>query len=309
MTNTALPPDAKQAVPFASEGPNRRLRRIVAERRGLVVPGAFNGLSARVVADSGYEALYVTGAGVTNGHLGLPDVGLISLTELAAHVAAIRNVVSLPLIVDADTGFGNPVNVWHTVRVLERAGASAIQLEDQVFPKRCGHFEGKAVIPAGEMVQKLHAACEARSDPDLMVIARTDAYAMEGLGAALDRARAYVEAGADMTFVEAPRTEADLRRVIAALPVPQLINMVIGGRTPPVSAAMLAEMGAGIVLYANAALQGAILGMQRALQELHRAGMITDDSGVVARFEERQRLVGKAEVDALEARFATPDET
>jgi 2-methylisocitrate lyase-like PEP mutase family enzyme len=282
---------------------------MVGERRGLVVPGAFNGLSARVVADAGYEALYVTGAGVTNGHLGLPDVGLISLNELAAHVAAIRNVVSLPLIVDADTGFGNPVNVWHTVRVLERAGASAIQLEDQVFPKRCGHFDGKAVIPAAEMVQKIRAACEAREDPDLMIVARTDAYAMEGLEAALERAEAYVEAGADMTFVEAPRTEADLRRVIETLPVPQLINMVIGGRTPPVSGAMLTEMGAGVVLYANAALQGAILGMQRALDELRRSGMLTGESGLVAGFEERQRLVGKPMVDALEARFTAPDES
>jgi 2-methylisocitrate lyase-like PEP mutase family enzyme len=305
VTTSAPLPEPGRADP----GPNRRLRQLVEARRGLVVPGAFNGLSARVIADFGYEALYVTGAGVTNGHLGLPDVGLISLSELAAHVAAIRNVVELPLIVDADTGFGNPVNVWHSVRVLERAGASAIQLEDQVFPKRCGHFDGKAVIPAEEMAQKVRAACAARTDPDVMIIARTDGYALEGLEGALARARLYIEAGADMTFVEAPRTEADLGRVIGALPVPQLVNMVIGGRTPPVSAAMLAEMGAGVVLYANAALQGAILGMQRALEELGRAGMITDDSGVVARFEERQRLVGKPAVDALEARFATPGES
>lgn len=280
-----------------------RLKQAVSERRALLVPGVMNALAARIADDMGFEAFYVTGAGVTNAYLGLPDVALISMPQLSEHVSAIRNITNKPLIVDADTGFGNAVNVWHTVRSLERAGASAIQLEDQVFPKRCGHFEGKDVIPADEMVQKVRAAVDARLDPHTQIIARTDAYSTEGIERAIERAQRFIEAGADMTFVEAPKKEEEITRIVRVLPVPQLINMVIGGKTPPIEHDDLARIGAGIVLYANASLQGAILGMQAAMAQLRDKKVITEQDGLVASFAERQRLVGKAEIDRIEAEY------
>ena len=281
-----------------------RLKKAVAERRALLVPGVMNALAARIADDIGFEALYVTGAGVTNAYLGLPDVALLSLTQLAEHVAAIRNVTDKPLIVDGDTGFGNAVNVWHTIRTLERAGASAVQLEDQVSPKRCGHFEGKDVIAADEMVQKVRAAVDARHDPNLQIVARTDAYATLGLEAALERAERYIEAGADMTFVEAPKKREEIAAIAQRLAAPQLVNMVIGGKTPPMDYADLQQAGVAIVLYANAALQGAMLGMRNALQHLHENKLIAEQDGIVAGFAERQRLVGKDAIDALEAKYA-----
>jgi 2-methylisocitrate lyase-like PEP mutase family enzyme len=197
----------------------------------LLLPGVANALAARVVADCGFSAAYVTGAGIANTYLGIPDNGLVTLSELANHVTAIRAVFPGPLMVDADTGFGNALNMRRTIQVLERAGADAIQIEDQVFPKRCGHFEGKEVIPADEMVQKIKAAVDARSDPDLIIVARTDAVAVEGFSAAIDRAHAFKEAGADVGFVEAP-TDAEQIAAIGKLPWPQLMNIVIGGKTP-----------------------------------------------------------------------------
>ena len=250
----------------------------------------------------------MTGAGVTNAYLGMPDVGLISLSQLAEHVSVIRNITEKPLIVDGDTGFGNAVNAWHTVRTLERAGASAMQIEDQIFPKRCGHFEGKGVIAAGEMVQKIKAAVDARHDPNFQIIARTDAYATDGLDAAIERAEQFIEAGADITFVEAPKRADEIERIVGHLSVPQFVNMVIGGKTPPMSHGDFEKIGVGIVLYANASLQGAILGMQTALAQLRDTKVITEQDGIVATFAERQRLVGKPEIDALEARY-TVEET
>ena len=263
-----------------------------------------NALAARIAEDEGFEALYVTGAGVSNAYLGLPDVAFLTLTQLADHVAAIRNVTELPLIVDGDTGFGNAVNTWHTVRTLERAGANAIQLEDQLFPKRCGHFEGKSVISTAEMSQKIASARDARNDPDFMIIGRTDAYASEGLDGALDRARAYIANGADITFVEAPKKIEDIARITAELDVPQLVNIVIGGKTPPMAQEDLAKSGVGIVLYANTALQGAMLGMKNALSSLKTEGKMIEDTDIVVSFKERQRLVAKDLIDGLEAKFA-----
>lgn len=284
---------------------NRALKGALAERRAVLVPGAYDALSARVAADLGFEVLYVTGAGVTNARLGQPDVGLITLTELASTVAAMREVVDLPLIVDADTGFGNAINVRRTVRALERAGANAIQLEDQVSPKRCGHFAGKDVVAADEMVQKVRAAVDARHDPDLVIVARTDARATLGLDEALGRAQRYLDAGADMTFVEAPQGLEEIREIPRRLAAPQLVNMVIGGRTPFVPLEDLRAMGFSVVLYANAALQGAVHGMQQALRTLRDGGGLREGSGLVASFAERQRLVGKDEFDGLERRYAT----
>jgi 2-methylisocitrate lyase-like PEP mutase family enzyme len=282
------------------------LRTLLEREKGVLLPGAPNALAARIIADLGFKAIYLTGAGLTNMHLGLPDLGFMDLSQVAEHTMAIRGVIDLPLIVDADTGFGNAVNVTHTVRTLEQAGASAIQLEDQHAPKRCGHFSGKELVPPEDMVNKVRAAVDARRD-GLVIIARTDACAVDGFEAAIDRASRYIEAGADMTFVEAPETVADLKQVPKRLAAPQMLNMVLGGKTPIVDGAAAAEMGFGLVLYANAALQGAIHGMQTTLKSLRDKGVL--DEASVTSFAERQRLVGKPAYDAMEARYATTSGT
>jgi 2-methylisocitrate lyase-like PEP mutase family enzyme len=281
----------------------KKLKELVAAKRGVIVPGAFNALSARVIADLGFEALYITGAGVTNMWFGMPDQGFMGLAEIADHTARIRDAVELPLLVDADTGFGNALNVYHTVRTLERAGADCIQLEDQVAPKRCGHFAGKDVISTEEAVSKIKAAVDARRDPDFLVMARTDAAAVHGFEAAVERAQRFAEAGADILFVEAVTTAEEIRALPQRLATPQLMNMVIGGRTPIFNAEELGELGFGIVLYANAALQGAVMGMQTALGVLRDDKEILESSGLVTPFAERQRLVGKPGWDALEKRY------
>ncbi|MGZ3497482.1 MAG: isocitrate lyase/PEP mutase family protein [Vulcanimicrobiaceae bacterium] len=278
------------------------LRRILAERRGVLVAGAPNALTARIIADVGFEVVYLTGAGLTNMYLGMPDLGFMDLTQLVQHTMAIRNVVNRPLVVDADTGFGNPLNVAHTVRLLERAGASAIQIEDQVAPKRCGHFEGKAVISSVEMVNKIKAAVDARRE-DVVIIARTDARAVEGFNSAVERAALYAEAGADVTFVEAPHTVEELRQIPKLLPLPQLLNLVIGGKTPILDRTEAESMGYAMILYANTALQGAIRGMQTALKALHQTGSLSATSDLVVSFEERQRLVDKARFDEMGSRY------
>jgi 2-methylisocitrate lyase-like PEP mutase family enzyme len=234
----------------------------------------------------------------------MPDLGFISLPELVQQTSAIRDAVELPILVDADTGFGNPLNVRHTVQVLERAGANAIQIEDQVFPKRCGHFSGKQVIATEEMTAKVMAAVDARRSQDFLIIARTDARAEYGFQAAIDRAATWIEAGADVTFVEAPESIEEVKRIPSLLRVPQVINMVPGGRTPIVDAAALASMRFAVVLYANAALQGAIRGMQAALVELKERGLLDESSGKIASFAERQRLVQKPLFDELERKYS-----
>src|SRR5256714_7909192 len=280
----------------------REFRELLKPGAAVVLPGVSNALAARVVAELGFPAAYITGAGIANSFLGIPDNGLVTLTELAAHVAAIRAVFPGPLMVDADTGFGNAMNTIRTVKVLERAGADAIQLEDQVFPKRCGHFEGKEVIPAAEMVAKVKAAADARSDADLLIVARTDAIATDGYDAAIARAHAYREAGADVTFVEAPKTPDEIAG-IGRLPWPQLVNIVLGGRTPELPNARLKALGFAGVIYANIALQAAVRGMQVALGVLRQHGQIGDASAFAVDFAERQRLIGKPEFDALERKY------
>jgi 2-methylisocitrate lyase-like PEP mutase family enzyme len=287
-----------------SKSTKQTLREQVARRNGMIVAGAFNAMSAKVVADQGFEAVYLTGAGLTNMHYGVPDLGIIGLRDVADATARIRDAVELPLIVDADTGFGNAVNVWHTVRALERAGADAIQLEDQVFPKRCGHFAGKAVAPLSEMLDKIRAAADARHDADFQIIARTDARAVEGFEGAIERAERFAEAGADVLFVEAMTTAEEIREIPKRLKHPLLINIVVGGKTPTLTADELGRQGYSLVLYANAALQGAVLGMQKALSTLRRDGKLDEDPSLLAPFKERQRLVSKDLYDELEQRYA-----
>jgi len=281
----------------------KTLKSLVEARRGVLVPGAFNALSARVIEDLGFEAIYVTGAGVTNMNLGLPDQGFMGLAEIAEATSRIRDAVGLPLLVDMDTGFGNALNTYHSVRILERAGADCIQLEDQVAPKRCGHFSGKEVISTEEAVSKIKAAVDARTDPDFMIMARTDAAATHGFEAAVERAARFAEAGADILFVEAVTKAEEIRALPRRLGPPQLMNMVIGGKTPIFGAEELGQLGYGIVLYANAALQGALAGMQKALTVLRDTKRVDEDPALVAPFAERQRLVGKPAWDALEKKY------
>jgi 2-methylisocitrate lyase-like PEP mutase family enzyme len=280
----------------------REFRKLLAPGAALLLPGVSNALAARVVADLGFSAAYITGAGIANTYLGIPDNGLVSLSELTDHVAAIRDVFPGPIMVDADTGFGNAMNMQRTMKLLERAGSDAIQIEDQVFPKRCGHFDGKEVIASAEMVAKIKAAADARSDPDLLIVARTDAIAPEGFNAAIDRAHAYREAGADVGFIEAPKTPEQIA-AIARLPWPQLVNIVLGGRTPEMPNAKLKELGFAGVIYANLALAASVHGMQTALGVLRTRGEIGDGSAFAVDFTERQRLVGKPEFDALEQKY------
>jgi 2-methylisocitrate lyase-like PEP mutase family enzyme len=285
-------------------GRRRWLRRRLERRDALLAPGAGNALTARIIQDAGFEVAYVTGAGIANTWLGAPDVGLVTATELANTTAAIAEICSLPLIVDIDTGFGNAVNTHRTVRVLERAGAAAVQIEDQDFPKKCGHFSGKAVIPVAEMCAKIRAAADAREDGNFLIIGRTDARAVEGLEAALERAERYAEAGADLTFVEAPVSVDEMRAITARLKAPQVANMVVGGRTPLLPQAELADIGFALVLYANTALQAAMKAMSGALEALKRDGGVHNIVGDLADFGERQRLVDKDFYDALEAKYA-----
>jgi 2-methylisocitrate lyase-like PEP mutase family enzyme len=280
-----------------------RLKDLLNRRQATIIPGTPNALFARVIEDLGFDCVYVTGAGIANMHLGVPDIGLVTLSELAEHVAAIADAVELPLMVDGDTGFGNPINTARTVRLIERAGAAGLQLEDQVFPKKCGHFAGKAVIPAAEMVQKIRAAVDSRVDPDFQIIARTDALAVEGIDAALERAHMFVEAGADVTFVEAPVDVAQMKRIATELSVPQIVNIVHGGRTPPLTRTQLAEMGFGATLYANAALQSALKAVSEVLGSLRDRGSLDDVVARLASFDARQQAVDKDKYDALEARY------
>jgi 2-methylisocitrate lyase-like PEP mutase family enzyme len=280
----------------------QKFRAMLKPGSAAILPGVANALAARVAADWGFDAAYVTGAGIANTFLGIPDNGLVTVSELAAHVVAIREVFPGPLMVDADTGFGNELNMRRTVQTLERAGADAIQIEDQVFPKRCGHFEGKEVIPAREMVSKIKAAVDARTDPDLIIVARTDAIAVEGFEQAMERAQMFREAGADVGFVEAPTTPEQMA-AIGRLPYPQLANIVIGGKTPERSNEEMKALGFAGVIYANTALQAAVLGMQRALRHLKTNGQVGNAADLLATFSERQRLVDIASFQAMERKY------
>ena len=232
-------------------GLTARLNDAKRERGIVVAPGVYDALSAGIAASAGFDTLYLSGAAIAYCRLGRPDIGLVSSTEVAETIALVRDRVDCALIVDADTGYGNALNVQRTVRLFERAGASAIQLEDQVFPKRCGHLSGKAVIPAAEMVGKIKAAVDARASEATLIVGRTDAAAAEGLGRAIERGRAYAEAGADILFVEAPRTRDDLAKVAKELggTAPLLANMVEGGNTPLLTKDELAGIGFRLVIF------------------------------------------------------------
>lgn len=282
----------------------RRLRELLADdNKPLLLPGAPNALTARIAEETGFEAVYVSGAGVTNTYLGMPDLGLLTMSELVNHVAAMADAVNVPLLVDADTGFGNALNVQRMVRQLERAGAAAIQIEDQVNPKKCGHFSDKQVISAAEMVGKIRAAVDARVDEDLVVIARTDARATDGIEAACERAALYLEAGADVLFVEAPGSADEMRYVTGQVPALHMANMVEGGLTPLMAKEELRDLGFAIGLYANAAMRGAVVGMRAVLQHLAKHGDTRAAGDLMITWAERQALVRKPEFDELDQRY------
>ncbi|MBI1845439.1 MAG: isocitrate lyase/PEP mutase family protein [Candidatus Rokubacteria bacterium] len=245
---------------------------MLAEPGLIVAPGAYEGISARLIEAAGFRAVYMTGAGTAASHLGQPDLGLATLTEMATHAAHIASCVSLPVIADADTGYGNALNVVRTVREYERAGVAALHLEDQVASKKCGHIAGKQVIPMKEFAEKIRAAAEHRTDPDFVVIARTDARAVTGLDDAIERGNRYHDAGADVIFVEAPQSLEEIERVAREVKAPLLANMVQGGRTPAVRAIDLERLGFKIAIYPAVCMAAAVTAIEAALTRLQATG-------------------------------------
>jgi len=268
----------------------------------LVAPGVHDALAAKIAERAGFEAVYFTGAGFSYTHLGTPDLGLVSLSETVWRLAAIAEATRLPVIADGDTGYGNALNIGRTVREFERAGAAAIQIEDQAFPKRCGHLTGKALISAEEMVGKIKAAVDARRT-GLLVIGRTDARSVEGFEAALERALSYKEAGADVLFVEAPESRAELERVAGALPPPAMANMVEGGVTPMLSARELEAAGYRLVIFPGAAVRVSAAAMVRLMRVLREQGTTDGLSGEMLSFEELNDLLGLPEFQRREKRY------
>jgi 2,3-dimethylmalate lyase len=281
----------------------RRLRELLASGEPVVAPGSYDALSARLVEQAGFDVVYMTGFGSTASLAGRPDVGLLTGTEMADNVRRIVAAVDVPVIADADTGYGNAVNVIRTVQAYEQAGVAGLHLEDQVMPKKCGHMSGKAVIGADEMAGKIAAAVAARRDPDLVIIARTDAAAVHGLDDAITRARTFAEAGADLLFVEAPTSEDDIARVAKELAgvAPLVFNWAEGGRTPPLPLARVAELGFSLVLFPIGTLLAATAGMQAMLAQLKADGT---PSGLMP-FDTFTDLIGLPEIRDLETRFGT----
>ena len=288
-----------------ASAPRARLRELLAGSGPLVAPGAYDALSARLIEQAGFDVVYMTGFGTTASLIGRPDVGLLSGAEMIDNARRIVAAVDVPVIADADTGYGNAINVLRTVRTYEQAGVAGIHLEDQVNPKKCGHMSGKAVIPASEMVGKIRAAVAARRDPDFVLIARTDAAAVEGLDAAIARARAYAEAGADVLFVEAPTSEDDIARVATELKgvAPLVFNWAEGGRTPPIALDRIAELGFSLVLYPIGTLLAATAGIRAVLETIRADGTPAAAMSELPTFEGFTDLIGLDEVRALEQRF------
>ena len=278
------------------------LRERLARPEILVAPGVHDALAARIVERAGFEAVYFTGAGFSYTHLGTPDLGLVSLSETVWRIAAIAEATRLPVIADGDTGYGNALNIGRTIREFERAGAAAIQIEDQTFPKRCGHLTGKTLIGAEEMVGKIKAAVDARRD-GILVIGRTDARGVEGYDAALERALRYKEAGADVLFVEAPESGEELTRYARALPAPAMANMVEGGATPMLPAPALQAMGYRLVIFPGAAVRASAAAMMRMMRVLRERGTTEPLRGEMLTFNELNDLLGLPEFQRREERY------
>ncbi len=281
--------------------PATRFRQLLSQPGFIVAPGAYDGLSAKLIEQAGFEVVYATGGGISRS-CGYADIGLLTMTEVVMHLRWIVEATSLPVIGDCDTGYGNALNVMRAVREFERVGVAAFHLEDQVTPKRCGHYEGKEVVACEEMCKKLEAALEARTDPDLVIIARTDARATHGLDEAIRRGKEYAKAGADMIFVEAPRDRDELKRSADAIDRPLVANMVQGGKTPMFSAAELATLGYKLAIFASDVQRAAIYGIRELLHVLKRDGTPSAFTRTID-FPERETIIGMAEVQRLEERF------
>jgi 2-methylisocitrate lyase-like PEP mutase family enzyme len=283
-----------------------RLRALLESGQTIVAPGAFDPLAARLVEEAGFPAVYMTGFGTSAALIGRPDVGLLTMTEMAASAGRIADCVDIPVIADADTGYGNPLNVIRTVGAYEAAGVAGIHIEDQVAPKKCGHMEGKLVVGAQEMAAKVRAAVEARAQPEFVIIARTDARAVEGLEQALERARLYREAGADALFIEALVSEAEVEEAARAFPgVPLLFNWAEGGKTPPVSLARLTELGYRIVIFPISTLLAATAAMRAILREIAVSGTPAAALADLPTFGEFVDFIGLPQVREAERRYAT----
>ncbi len=280
----------------------KTLRQMLTSGPAILAPGAFDALSAKIVESTGFAAVYATGGGISRS-AGYPDLGLLTLTEVVDRLRGIVDAVTIPVVADADTGYGNALNVMRTVRAFEAAGVAALHLEDQVTPKRCGHYEGKEVVACEEMVQKLRAALDARRDPDLLIIARTDARAPLGLEEAIRRGNAYAATGADVVFVEAPRSRAELAEIARRIQAPLLVNMFEGGKTPLVPLADLEAMGYRIVIIPSDLQRAAIRAMQEVAVTIRRDGDSRAVAHRLATFQEREVLVGLDRVRALEVRY------
>jgi 2-methylisocitrate lyase-like PEP mutase family enzyme len=297
-----------QRIDSDSMTPRQALRRLIAPGVGVgagytMVPGAYDTLTARLVEQAGFAAVYLTGGGYSRAN-GYPDLGLLTLGENVRFIGLTVDAVSIPVIADADTGYGNAINVIRTVREYEKTGVAAFHLEDQVSPKKCGHYEGKEVIPLAEMVGKIKAAVDTRRDPDMAIIARSDARAVEGLSAAIDRVNAYLEAGADIGFVEAPQSVEELRIVGGAVKGPALVNVFEGGKTPVLAAPELAAMGFRLGIYPSQTQRAAIRAAQRVLRVMQEDGGDTRRvEADLATFQEREAAVGTAHWRALEERY------
>ncbi len=281
------------------------LRALLDRPQATIVVGAVNALSARLVERAGFDCCFVTGAGLANSQFGLPDIGLVSMAEVVDEASRICDAVDVPVIVDADTGFGGPLSVMRTVHLLEKAGAAAVQIEDQAMPKRCGHFAGQRLVAPAEMLARIDAALSARADPDLVLIARTDARSVLGFDEAIRRARLYAEAGADVIFVEAPRAVEEMRRIPAELgDTPVLLNVVEGGKTPQLPREELQEMGYRLILHANLLLRVMLKAGQDALAHLHEHGDSGELGDRVLGWAQRQALVDLERFDDLENRLS-----
>jgi 2-methylisocitrate lyase-like PEP mutase family enzyme len=281
-----------------------RLRQLLAGDEILVAPGAYDGLSARLVARAGFPLVYATGGGIARS-MGYPDLGLLSMSEVVERMALIVEHGGVPVIGDADTGYGNALNTRRAIREFERAGVAALHLEDQVFPKRCGHYDDKAVVSAGEMAQKIRAARDAATDADLVLIARTDALAVEGLDAAIERGQAYAEAGADVVFIEAPETETQMETIARRISAPKLINMFQGGKTPLVPLGRLRSLGYRIVIIPSDLQRAAIRAMEQVLDAIRSDGTSAARAGAMATFKERESVIGTDTYLELDRRYAS----
>ena len=291
------------------EKPTTKLRKLLSESRLIMAPGVADAMNARIVAKEGFEAIYMTGSGTASTRLGLPDIGLLTMTEMVDNAERIADAAEIPLIADADTGYGNPINVMRTVRAYERAGVAAIHIEDQQWPKRCGHFSGKTLVPAEEMVSKVKAAVDSKRDGDFMIIARTDAYSVEGYNAAMDRAAMYVEAGADIIFVEELRTVEQLAEVPRRFKVPALYNMGGSGKTPFLTAKEIEELGFGVVIYPNFIMRAAIHAAQSVLRELKSTGSLEGIFKRLSGWEERHDLLRMPVIQALEKKYGISEKS